>query len=165
VTNISAASDSIWGAWYSFFYRVPRREETPLEKQWKATVCNSKTGLILTLRDKFLRSCSLSATAFAARGRSYFKLLEAVEQLSSLLHARACWRLRSHTVERWARDPPDPPQATKPVVFRLVSLVFEDSASSVEVFWPSAAGAGSRGRSRKVDNGTGRKEVIYFPLK
>lgn len=68
-------------------------------------------------------------------------------------------------VARWAGHPADPSQATKPIVFRLVSLIFEDSVSSVEIFWPPAAGAGSSGRRGRLDNGTGRKEIIYFPLK
>lgn len=64
----------------------------------------------------------------------------------------------------WAGGPADRSEATKPVVFGLILLIFEDSLSSVEVFLPSAAGAGSSGRSRKVDNGVWRKGIIYFPL-
>ena len=61
--------------------------------------------------------------------------------------------------------PADPSQATKRIVFGLLLLIFEDSVSSEKVFWPSAAESGSSGRSTKVGNGMGRKEIIYFLLK
>lgn len=69
------------------------------------------------------------------------------------------------TGARRAGDSADPSQATKPVVFRIFLLIFENSVSSVEIFWPSATGAGSGARSRQVENGKGRKEIICFPLK
>lgn len=65
----------------------------PLEKQWKASVCKSKTRLILML-------LLILSPAFASEGRSYFKLLEVVQQqLSSLLCARARGSLRCR---KWA---------------------------------------------------------------
>lgn len=37
--------------------------------------------------------------------------------------------------------------------------------NSVKILWPSAAGAGSGSRSRKVDSGMRRNKIIFSPLK